>query len=72
MVRITEDADFIRIMNNHNQKNLIGGSSGIGLKNIKKRYEMISDKRVELEETRFTFCVKLPKLEKNEPESIDF
>jgi two-component system, LytTR family, sensor kinase len=72
VVRISEDNEFIRIMNNHNQKDLIGGSSGIGLKNIRKRYELISEKRVELEETRFTFCVKLPKLESNEPESINF
>ena len=72
VVRITEDAECIRVMNNLNRRELIDGSSGIGLENIRKRYELISDKRIELEETSFTFCVKLPKLQKSELKSIDF
>ena len=72
VVRITEDAEYIRVINNLNRRELIDGSSGIGLENIRKRYELISDKRIELEETSFTFCVKLPRLQKNELKSIDF
>jgi hypothetical protein len=71
LVRITEDDDFLRVINNLNRRELIEGSSGIGLENIRRRYELISEKRVELEETSFTFCVKLPKLKKGELKSID-
>ena len=71
MVRITEDNDFLRVINNLNRRELIEGSSGIGLENIRKRYELISEKRIEIEETSFTFCVKLPKLQKSELKSID-
>lgn len=71
-VRITEDTEYIRVINNLNRRELIDGSSGIGLENIRKRYELISDKRIELEETSFTFCIKLPKLWKSELKSIDF
>lgn len=70
-VRITEDADSIRVMNNLNRREQIEGSSGIGLENIRKRYELISDKGIELEETSFTFCIKLPKLKKSELKRID-
>ena len=71
MVRITEDNDFLRVINNLNRRELIEGSSGIGLENIRKRYELVSDKQIELEETSLTFCVKLPKLLKSELKSID-
>lgn len=71
LVHVSEDREFLKVMNNLNRRELIEGSSGIGLENIRKRYEMISDKQVELEETAFTFCVKLPKLLKSELKSID-
>ena len=71
VVRITEDSEYIRIINNLNPRELIDGSSGIGLENIRKRYELISGKGIELEETAMTFCVKLPKLRKSELKSID-
>jgi hypothetical protein len=72
VVRVTEDIDYIRVINNLDRRELIDGSSGIGLENIRKRYELISEKRIELEETALTFCVKLPKLLKSELKSINF
>jgi len=71
VVRVTEDIDYIRVINNLDRRELIS-SSGIGLENIRKRYELISEKRIELEETALTFCVKLPKLRKSELTSINF
>lgn len=71
LVRITEEDDFLRVVNNLNRRELIEGSSGIGLENIKRRYELISEKGIEIEENSFTFCVKLPKLKKSELKSID-
>ena len=72
VVRITEDADFIRVMNNVNRRDLIEGSSGIGLENIRRRYMLACNDNIELEETSYTFCVKLPKLGKSGFKSIDF
>lgn len=71
VVHITEEGDYIKIINNLNRRELIEGSSGIGLRNIQRRYELISEKGIELEETSFTFCVKLPKLWKSELKNID-
>jgi LytS/YehU family sensor histidine kinase len=71
VVRISEDVDYIRVINNIDRRELIDGSSGIGLENIRKRYELISEKRIEMEETAMTFCVKLPKLRKSELKSIN-
>lgn len=70
-VRIAEDENYIKVTNNLNRRELLEESSGIGLHNIRKRYELISDKEIEIEETAFTFCVKLPKLKKSELKSID-
>lgn len=71
LVRISEEGDYIKVINNFDRRDLIEGSSGIGLENIRKRYELISDKAIEIQETSLTFCVKLPKLEKSELKSID-
>lgn len=70
-VRIAEDGNYIKVTNNLNRRELLEESSEIGLQNIRKRYELISDKEIEIEETAFTFCVKLPKLKKGELKSID-
>ncbi len=72
LVRVYEDEDFIKIINNLDRRELIECPSGIGLENIRKRYQLISEKEIELEETAFTFCVKLPKLSKRELKNIDF
>jgi len=70
-VRITEDKNFIRVMNNLDRRELPEKSSEIGIKNIGKRYEMISGTKIELEETAFTFCIKLPKIRKSELAIVD-
>lgn len=60
-ISISEDADFITVENNLQKKNTIGEpSSGIGLENICKRYDFLSDKKVEIIESSETFKVKLP------------
>ncbi|MBV5314593.1 MAG: histidine kinase [Prolixibacteraceae bacterium] len=71
LVRISEEDNYVRVLNNLDRRELIEGSSGIGLENIRKRYELISDKAIEIQETSLTFCVKLPKLEKSELKTID-
>jgi LytS/YehU family sensor histidine kinase len=71
LVRISEEDNYVRVLNNLDRRELIEGSSGIGLENIRKRYELISEKAIEIQETSLTFCVKLPKLKKSELKTID-
>jgi sensor histidine kinase YesM len=60
-IKIHTDGDFITVQNNLQRKSLLGElSSGLGLDNISKRYQFISDKKVEVSETKELFKVKLP------------
>lgn len=52
------------VENNFQKKiRLTEGSTGIGLDNISKRYEFLSDKRITILETPSSFIVKLPLLQ---------
>jgi sensor histidine kinase YesM len=56
-----EDDKFLVVKNNLQVKNIINEpSSGIGLENIKARYEFLSEKKVVVEEDKKEFVVKLP------------
>ena len=59
-IRIYIDDDFIVVENEIRKKSVIGSESqGIGLDNIIRRYEFLSDRKVEVTEGD-TFRVKLP------------
>jgi len=61
IITISDDANFITVENNLQKKKTIGeSSSGMGLENICKRYEFLSQKKVEVTESSGTFNVKLP------------
>lgn len=72
LITITENNENIIISNNLNKRTLIEKSSGIGLENIKLRYELLKNKRIQIQETKDSFTVSLPKYYKNDYESIDF
>ncbi|MBO3698829.1 sensor histidine kinase [Roseivirga sp. E12] len=58
-----ENGELLVIKNNLQKKNIpIEESSGVGLKNIKARYEFLSPTKVEIQETDSEFIVKLPLL----------
>jgi hypothetical protein len=60
-VRIYSDGDYISVENNLQKKNsAIGTSMGVGLENICKRYEYLSDKKVEIIQDTKRFLVRLP------------
>jgi sensor histidine kinase YesM len=60
-VRIYSDGDYISVENNLQKKATIGEASmGIGLENICKRYEFLSDKKVEIVHDSKRFLVRLP------------
>lgn len=71
IVRIFADNEYIHVVNNKNKRELIEYSSKIGLENIKKRYELIGNYELLIEETDESFTVKLPKLTSNEAKHFD-
>lgn len=61
IVRIYEDNGFLVVENNLQKKNILKeDSSGVGLENIKARYEMLSSGEVQINEENHLFSVKLP------------
>ena len=60
-IRIYKDVGFIVVENNLQKKLQIEeSSSGLGLENISKRYDFLSDKKVTIEQSDNKFLVKLP------------
>ena len=60
-VKIYQADDMLVVEKNLQKKNILQEeSSGVGLENIKARYEMLSDKDVVVEEDDKLFKVKLP------------
>ena len=59
-IKIYSDADFIIVENNiQKKKNLVEDSPGVGLNNICKRYEFLTDRKVEIHQDD-KFIVRLP------------
>ena len=56
----SEDDNYLVVKNNIQPKNVQESSTSVGLKNIIKRYEFISDKKVVVEKTEEAFLVKVP------------
>lgn len=62
-VELFKEGDNIIVRNNLRKKHSISGdSSGVGLENIRKRYEFVSGKKVVVVEDQNHFVVKLPLL----------
>ncbi len=55
---------FLVVQNNIQPKNGVAYSSGIGLKNIRNRYELLGEQSIVVEENAKTFTVKLPIINK--------
>ncbi len=66
VISILEEGDYIKVENNKNKRDLLERSSGIGLENISKRYQLLGDFRLLILESDDSFAVKLPKLSKSE------
>ncbi len=61
LVKVYEQLGYLVVENNLQRKAILDeDSSGLGLENIKKRYEFLSDKSVEATESDSSFIVKLP------------
>jgi LytS/YehU family sensor histidine kinase len=66
-ISIQREADHLRVCNNKNPLNkTLVNREGIGLDNIKKRYQRFTDLQVIIDETENHFCVYLPLLQIND------
>jgi sensor histidine kinase YesM len=57
--------DFLFVRNNKKKKTYPGESTGIGLKNLKSRYQLFCKRDISIENTRDEFIVKLPLIHQN-------
>lgn len=58
-VKVYQSENHIVVENNLQPRNTIQ-RNGIGLENIKKRYELLTDQKVEIQKNNEIFCVKIP------------
>jgi two-component system, LytTR family, sensor kinase len=70
-ITITDDIEFIYIKNNTNRRKLIDAGSGIGLENIRHRFELLGGKKIRVTENENDFTVALPKYNKYDYENIN-
>lgn len=61
-IRVYEEGGMLCIANNLQEKEVIKKSSGVGLRNIQQRYNILSDREVEIHKDSGQFIVKLPML----------
>lgn len=59
-IRIEKEGNFIIVRNNLNKREIIEATTKQGLKNIAKRYELISELKTEVIKTESEFIVKIP------------
>jgi sensor histidine kinase YesM len=64
-INIYIEEGYLIIENNINPKTSLGKSTKVGLKNIKQRYALITNKSVEITALNKVFKVKLPLLDQN-------
>jgi hypothetical protein len=62
-IRIFMADGYVCVMNNLQKKKMpLEPSAGVGLENIQRRYELLSDKKVEIRQNEKTFSVKIPEI----------
>ena len=63
-IRIYEKENYLIVENNLQLKEVLDTSSGIGLLNIKERYQQLTNREFEVQKTKLKFMAKLPILTK--------
>ncbi|BAO74252.1 histidine kinase [Winogradskyella sp. PG-2] len=63
-IKIYEDGNHLVVMNNLQPKQIVKKSSGVGLENIKQRYNLLSDRKVYINQRDKDFAVAIPMLTK--------
>ena len=59
-IKIYEDNGALVVENNLQPKQIVKKSSGVGLSNIKQRYDLLTDKRVYINQGAGRFAVAIP------------
>ena len=63
-IRIFEENGNLVVENNFQKKEVLGNRKGVGLQNIVNRYNVVTERKVLIEQTKDIFRVKLPILTK--------
>ncbi|MGJ8593903.1 MAG: 2TM domain-containing protein [Aquaticitalea sp.] len=63
-IRIYEDGGKLIVENNLQTKQIVKKSSGVGLENIKQRYELLTNRKVNINQQAERFAVAIPMLTK--------
>lgn len=63
-IKIYEDGNHLVVMNNLQPKQIVKKSSGVGLENIKQRYELLTERKVYINQRDKDFAVAIPMLTK--------
>jgi two-component system, LytTR family, sensor kinase len=63
-IKIYEAEGYMVVENNYQRKEVLGDRKGVGLQNIVNRYNVVTDRKVIIEQTKEFFRVKLPVLTK--------
>ncbi|WP_299127150.1 histidine kinase [uncultured Winogradskyella sp.] len=63
-IKIYEDGNHLVVMNNLQPKQIVKKSSGVGLENIKQRYNLLTERKVYINESDKDFAVAIPMLTK--------
>ncbi|CAM3477117.1 2TM domain-containing protein [Zobellia roscoffensis] len=59
-LKVYEEAGELVVVNNLQEKQVVKKSSGVGLRNIRERYALLTDRRVQIDKTASEFVVRLP------------
>src|SRR5690606_37315425 len=63
-IRVFEENNQLVIENNYQKKSVLQNRKGVGLQNIADRYNIVTDRKISIEQTDEFFRVKLPELTK--------
>jgi hypothetical protein len=61
-IRVTEEAGYVVVTNNLQEKQVISKSSGVGLQNILQRYSLLTERQLKIEKDETRFRVAVPML----------
>jgi len=67
-IKVSEQDGFLVISNNLQEKSVVKKSSGVGLRNIQQRYQILSDRKVLINKARDSFQVSIPILTRQKSE----
>ena len=63
-IKVYEEEGFLVVTNNIQEKQVVKKSSGVGLRNIQQRYQLLTDRQLKIDKTTKEFSVYLPILTK--------